>query len=80
MRVEARLEGIRKEPLNEGVVSLQSLVVTLPLGMHSGDEDAIGSGGGFVQVEIDVKAFISLLLLSLGRRALVDRCDCRERR
>lgn len=48
MDVEAGLEGVGEEPLDEGVVLLQSLIISLPLCMHGREEHSSGLRGRLV--------------------------------
>jgi hypothetical protein len=60
--VEARLEGVGEEPLDEGVVALQSFVIAVPFGEHLVDEFSVGPGWRFVEVEFSVDVGLLLRL------------------
>jgi hypothetical protein len=60
--VEARLEGVGEEPLDEGVVALQSFVIAVPFGVHLVDEFSVGPGWRFVEVEFSVDVGLLLRL------------------
>ena len=62
------MEGVGEEPLDEGVVALESLVVAVPLGMHLLDELPAGLRGHLVEVKFNVQVHFLLRLRLEGRR------------
>lgn len=70
--VEARLKRVGKQPLDEGVISLETLVIVSPMGVHLGDELAVGPRRHLIHVELHVHMHLLLRLLLKGRFRLND--------
>lgn len=67
MGVEARLEGVGEKPLDEGVITLKSLVVTVPFCMYLINEFSIRLRGHSVEVELNIQLHLIIYLWLLGR-------------
>ena len=52
--VEARLKRVGKQPLYKGVVSLETLVIVSPVGVHLGNELAVGPRRHLIHVELHI--------------------------
>ncbi len=66
--VEARLKRVGKQPLYKCVVSLETLVIVSPVGVHLGNELAVGPRRHLIHVELHIHMHLLFRFRLKGRR------------